>query len=522
MSASVLEDVLRHAPTWIEDIHEIPLPWESILNYSDFRSLELDNEPVRPNKYDATLLLSSEVSQNQQQLEPSSLSSPQRPVSCPECFREFPVRRSLRKHMRSVHSDQRLFPCQECNESFRRNYTLQRHRQARHQNIEPVECMRCGKLVKDRSLDDHLKSQACMRHMSNIEHASIYHTAAEQRSTTMLAAILEQTEDDCQIFKSFSTGSVCDPLSASSYLSYKAAQSWRTLPRHGEGPFVMQSTEAELFHLRGLTMRSIVRGLATGMMDDELDGAIRAFALTDRMLFPDNAKIHDTIVQWLDTERCHRLHQALLALKGALEQWNPVSSIMQKMVATNRTENTHAVVRKSTPTTQHLLKPHEPVMDCSSVPPIPPTRSIPDLSAAKATMQDNDHIVDNRAPLMALSKRKRKSNKPVSNRPNKQKICPIDGCGTSVVQRALARHFRQVHGDGEVYECDEDDCEKVFPRKDSFDRHKYEKHGQGSNKIECMKCGKNICPRAMAEHVRRRICQKKSSPENQNVVDDAG
>jgi hypothetical protein len=278
----------------------------------------------------------------------------------------------------------------------------------------------------------------------------------------MLAAIFEQTNEDCQLFESFIRGNVCDPLSTSSYLSYRAAQGWNTWQSHGEVPFAKQNAEAELFHLRGLTIRSIVRGLSTGFLDDELDGAIRAFALAERMLFPDNSKIHDAVLQYLDTERCYRLQEVLSALRGALDQWSPVSSIMLKVRDSTSTKSSQRVIRNSNPRNRYLLESHSPDVDCQSVPRVPQKLSSPALSSAKDVMVDRNHTNENWALLTVLAKRKRKSDEGANNRSKKQKLCPIDACGKRVLQRVLARNLKQVHGQGEIYECDEDFCEKVF------------------------------------------------------------
>ena len=265
MSALGVEDVLQHAPIWIEDDYDTSVPWKTMLDYSTFPSLEplfFDNERTALKKKDAAISSSSE-SMHRLHLSKSlyMISSPTL-WACEDCSHGFTQRRSLSRHVRSVHEKRQRFPCPECGSSFLRSDILERHRREKHRKIEPVECMRCGKLVKDRSLDEHLKSRACVRHTRNIEHEATDTTSSAEHGAAMLTAIFEQSEEDRRLFESFNAGTVCNALSASSYLSYKAAQGWKASQSDSETPVAERDKEAELCHLRGLTIRSIIRSLA--------------------------------------------------------------------------------------------------------------------------------------------------------------------------------------------------------------------------------------------------------------------
>ena len=83
------------------------------------------------------------------------------PFPCSLCQRRFKLRKSVSRHMRTVHSTKRL-RCSHCGHSFVRQDILDRHVRTQHQ--EPtgtVECKYCGKQVRPRSLPNHRASEAC-------------------------------------------------------------------------------------------------------------------------------------------------------------------------------------------------------------------------------------------------------------------------------------------------------------------------------------------------------------------------
>lgn len=75
-----------------------------------------------------------------------------------------------------------------------------------------------------------------------------------------------------------------------------------------------------------------------------------------------------------------------------------------------------------------------------------------------------------------------------------------------MLQKTLQRHVRSKHL-APAFPCDI--CGQTFKRKDSYDRHFAEQHGdEKDSTIECMKCGKHIRARSLTDHLKSKLCAK--------------
>ena len=84
-------------------------------------------------------------------------------LTCNICGRTHSSKRSLRRHLRSVHQP-KAFRCSRCDSSFTRNDTLVRHVAEHHSGSNArIKCMSCGRHISERAFADHLDSQACKK-----------------------------------------------------------------------------------------------------------------------------------------------------------------------------------------------------------------------------------------------------------------------------------------------------------------------------------------------------------------------
>ena len=80
---------------------------------------------------------------------------------CSLCPQSFPVRKSLLRHLRTVHQAKAFF-CPPCDKAFIRKDTLDRHIAEQHSDkATTVTCMACGRHVGERTFHEHLDSQVC-------------------------------------------------------------------------------------------------------------------------------------------------------------------------------------------------------------------------------------------------------------------------------------------------------------------------------------------------------------------------
>ena len=80
---------------------------------------------------------------------------------CMICRRSFRMKKTLARHLRSVHRP-KAFACSECNQTFIRKDTLSRHISEQHGEGAPsAKCLVCGRQVSKRALREHLDSKVC-------------------------------------------------------------------------------------------------------------------------------------------------------------------------------------------------------------------------------------------------------------------------------------------------------------------------------------------------------------------------
>ena len=432
-----------------------------------------------------------------------------RSYSCPTCSRTFCIKGSLYRHISVVHTRDVAYSCRTCNQRFLRKDNLQRHERERHQKIEPVECMRCGQLVKDRSLVDHFKSQRCRgRDAVPAEHHN--NTIRE----ALLADIERQTEEDQQTFRMLSTRNKPDPLSTSTYLTRKAAEALEIWSQSEEPVFTCKVLDTEIFYLRGLTIRSIVRGLATDLIDDGLDGAIRSLAFMDHRLCPDTVDVHNTAIKWLDNERCHRLRDVLATIEHALNRWNRNldSDATYDTTVAKFPERGRFVSAMHQPKSDGLPQFESVVTNNLTPAVVLQEHPVSDLDRTEIrNIDDGIRLIDESdkslVPLVTTGKRKRKSTNDFFTRPLKRTTCPLPKCRKEVLQKALNRHMR-THEQDKPYQCEVAKCGLRFSRKDCRDRHQNEKHNGIMDVVECSSCGDLVNRRAMKGHTNSQKCKR--------------
>lgn len=93
---------------------------------------------------------------------------------CDICSSSFPARKTLNRHVKSVHSSSR-FHCAVCSKIFRRKDIKDRHEAEQHgDRSEHVECTACGSQIRERAFKEHLASQKCLaaRDVSRVQDAT--------------------------------------------------------------------------------------------------------------------------------------------------------------------------------------------------------------------------------------------------------------------------------------------------------------------------------------------------------------
>ena len=92
---------------------------------------------------------------------PLPVATPVQPLKCLHCARLFARRKTLKRHLRTVHAS-RTYPCSCCSRTFSRNDVRRRHEREQHKDeTGTIECMFCGSHVRERALTGHMESQRC-------------------------------------------------------------------------------------------------------------------------------------------------------------------------------------------------------------------------------------------------------------------------------------------------------------------------------------------------------------------------
>ena len=83
--------------------------------------------------------------------------------ACGMCGPVFSTRKSLLRHLRTVHQP-RAFRCPSCKANFTRNDILVRHTAEHHNgNSTRVKCIFCERNISERAYHEHLGSQTCIK-----------------------------------------------------------------------------------------------------------------------------------------------------------------------------------------------------------------------------------------------------------------------------------------------------------------------------------------------------------------------
>ena len=407
---------------------------------------------------------------------------------CVERGTTFTTKKSLTRHLRSKHFDRGQEPlrCDLCKFTSRREDILRRHRSELHQRNEPVECMRCGKKVTDRSLASHLRSNYCIGYRNDAQENA---RTSSKDASAMLDTIFQQQEEDDRLFQALSAERICNALFTSTCFMHRTLEIAHTLRGHEDFKFSSLGTRSDVLHLRGLTIRTMVRELTTGPMGDDLDGAIRTFTLVEHLLSPDATKVHDDAVKWLNTQRHHRVRHVVYSLGRALAHWQPVAygeidevlriwldscadlhgEIGYSEATPSTADSLIALVatgqRKARTSNNSPLLVDQSVHSAQRKPFVFANGSIlAQTHSNSMSGASSDHEIDDGAKE---SKTSQQSKPVLQHRPIKRTLCPIPRCGRTMLQRVLARHLASHHGQGQIYECAVVGCEKVFLRKDA-------------------------------------------------------
>ncbi|EME43584.1 hypothetical protein DOTSEDRAFT_35820 [Dothistroma septosporum NZE10] len=186
------------------------------------------------------------------------------------CSRNYPLRKSLNRHVRTIHEGQ-IFACKDCSKTFSRKDHRNRHEDETHCRLtRTVRCSSCDKVMLVRTLGDHLKTHA--------------HIEAESGAISENCLIIK----DCRLWNS---ESLVDPLLLTSWLFCKmnldsiTQGSWDMINMHCR-PTV------QVLELRGFAMRTL------GTIDIEnydltrLVHSVEALMMTDAMIGNSEAVEH--------------------------------------------------------------------------------------------------------------------------------------------------------------------------------------------------------------------------------------
>ena len=106
---------------------------------------------------------------------------------CAVCRREFPLRKTMLRHLRTVHAPKDL-TCSTCGKTFIRQDNLSRHIAEQHSSDDRfTKCDMCGRRVSKRGLPEHMASRICKAS----QNPSIAETSNE------LLHLYVEDEDDC-------------------------------------------------------------------------------------------------------------------------------------------------------------------------------------------------------------------------------------------------------------------------------------------------------------------------------------
>ena len=78
------------------------------------------------------------------------------------CSKDFPLCKTMLRHMDSVHNPVKVFSCSTCNQRFTRKDILERHIAEQHtMDNRFTICTLCGRCAFRRAFKEHLDSQVC-------------------------------------------------------------------------------------------------------------------------------------------------------------------------------------------------------------------------------------------------------------------------------------------------------------------------------------------------------------------------
>ncbi|KAI5367351.1 Putative Zinc finger C2H2-type [Septoria linicola] len=180
--------------------------------------------------------------------------------ACPHCQRQFALRKSLYRHIRTIHrADGPLeFPCFHCDHEFSRQDILVWHMHTQHGGKigATVPCELCAKHVHPRSLAAHKTSAACRK--AQRERLQVYldgidgiNEGAEAANISYLPAI----------------GDVI-MLSAWLFIKFRPwGDQHRWMDAHHDPNKIGPHTSNEVLALRGLVYRQTIRALSASNID---------------------------------------------------------------------------------------------------------------------------------------------------------------------------------------------------------------------------------------------------------------
>lgn len=211
--------------------------------------------------------------------------------TCQVCKRAFPLKKTLNRHVKSVHSptQETPFVCTRgtCGKRFKRKDILSRHQTTQHNERRMIECDVCYREVRPRYLPQHRATQACQEAVREAEARVEANVEADASRIGVLGAFC--------ILRTTTTGSTSVPAYLPAVVDVLLICTWmfvrlRPWGRESSGLWLLTSTVAapsiEVLELKGLAYRTIWRALRRHdpAREPHLYDAVIVLAIVDRMI----------------------------------------------------------------------------------------------------------------------------------------------------------------------------------------------------------------------------------------------
>nr|POF15023.1 hypothetical protein CFP56_72127 [Quercus suber] len=168
---------------------------------------------------------------------------------CDLCNRTFSLRKTLLRHMRTVHKQAESFGCPQsgCSASFARQDIRDRHVATQHSvGTTRIVCPDCSKQIRPRALAEHRTTKSCRERQIRSDHARISQLKSLEASSLSTTSILDPPSD---------------PLLVMTYLFLELADLGISGLSFASTERLSQDPPVEILRLRGLAYRTLSRSL---------------------------------------------------------------------------------------------------------------------------------------------------------------------------------------------------------------------------------------------------------------------